>query len=219
MHATLTLRPHPSDAEQPFGPFAGAFRVGAAAGRNQVVVTGAGVAPDHLTITPYASGVFGVAPAADAPTWFQLAGEGPTHPLTTAVQLQPGDVLVLGTPSGPRARLGLQAPRRTSAPHAGVAAAPPPQAAAGWAGPVPPARPDFASKVGRELARQSTARILGRVGPLREAYYVWTRLRGGSLTSPTVIVSVLLTLVTAVAGGGLSCTGLASALWWRWMHH
>ena len=219
MHATLTIRPHPSEAEHTFGPFAGAFSVGSAAGRNQVVLAGPDVAPSHLTITPYASGVLGVTPAPGANTWFQLAGEGHAHPLTSAVQLQPGDVLCLGSPNGPRARLGLSAARQPSPSRPAASAAPSLPYASSGSAPSLSQRPDLASQVGRELARQSTARLLGRVGPVREAYYLWTRLRGGSLTSPTVIASVLITLVTAVAGGGLSCTGLASALWWRWMHH
>jgi len=200
-----------------FGPFFGAFRVGTAVPPgNLTVEPGSGLLPDHATVTLYPSGVFGVEPAPGAPVWLAVQGRAPLYPIGSAVQVNPGDHVVLGTQAGPRLVLEVEADVARAVPATAVGAS-----AAAWgaraniAGP----RPGLPAAVGNEIVRQGQVRMLARVGPLRDAYYLMNRFRGGSLTSPTMLVSIVFAVGAAVATGTMTCSGLLSMIWWKLTYH
>jgi hypothetical protein len=161
-------------------------------------------------VTLYPTGVFGVEPRSPSGTWLAVQGRAELWPLTAPVQLNPGDCLIFGSPSGPRFQLQVEGEPRASAPTAAARAVPSRPG---------PSRSGFGGAIGAEIARQSEARLLGRVGPIREAYYFWQRLSNGSLTSPYVLVSIGFAILAALSAGTLSCTGLVSTIWWKLMHH
>jgi hypothetical protein len=163
-------------------------------------------------VTPYPSGVFGIEPAPGAGVWLMQQGQGQAWPLQSAVQVNPGDHLIFVSPSGPRLVLSIDDAPAAPAPSAPAARA---TSGLGIAGP----RPGLAGAVGNEMVRQGTSRLLARPGPIRDAYYLLNRFRGGSLTSPTMIVTLLFATVGALAGGGMTCSGLLSLLWWKLTYH
>ncbi len=199
-----------------FGPFTQAIRIGADTSSSQIVLDRAGgVLPDHAVVTLYPNGVFGVEPRPGAGVWLAPQGQAQLWPVTSAVQCNPGDHLVFGNPGGTRLQLQLDGSGRNAAPAAtavagGYAAQSYGQQSGGS---------DLGSRVGREVMRQGTARMLGRVGPLRDIYYVYQRFSRGSVNGPYVIVSVIFAVMAALATGTLSCTGLLSTIWWKLMHH
>lgn len=207
-----------------FGPYTGPVRIGADTNACQIVLDRAGgVQPDHAIVTLYPSGVFGVEPRPGAGVWLAPQGQAQLWPVTSPVQCNPGDHLIFGNPGGVRLQLQLDGSgRNATTASAGPSAA----AAGGYAasggyrqGGYGGGGSDLGSRVGQEIVRQGTVRMLARAGPLREIYYVYQRFSRGSLNGPYVIVSVLFAVMAALATGTLSCTGLLSTIWWKLMHH
>lgn len=200
-----------------FGPFTGMVQIGSERTRNQLVLDPAhGIFPSHATLIETGPGVYTVGPVDHGCKVFVIpAGQQQMWPVQGYVQARAGDLLIFGTPAGPRFQLQ-------------TAAAPTPGLASGTAtatggnvlgalsalfGPPPSNRgTSYGGRVANEMARRSRATLLTK-SPWREIYAVVTRFRTGALTNPRVLVSALSAVVTVVLGGGVTCSGLALAVW------
>ncbi len=198
-----------------FGPFQGAFRIGTDPKKVQIVLDPSGnLKPEHAVVTPYANGVFGIEPAPGAGLWLAVQGQPAVWPIQSPVQVNPGDHLIFGSPGGPRFALQVEAAAEAPRPADAI-----PTATVGWAGATQGARPGLGTAVGNEMIRQGTVRLLARPGPIRDAYSLWSRFRGGSLTSPYMLVSIVFGVLGALFAGTVSCTGILSTIWWKLTYH
>lgn len=202
-----------------FGPFAGTVTIGSDAKRAQLVLDPShGVYPVHATLAPGGGGTFALAPAGrDCKLFLLPLGQAHLWPVTGPVQAKAGDLVVVGTPMGPRFQILQDVPVGAAPSVDGVV-----QNAVrtgGEAGLVQGVssfvdgmvRPT-ASGVAGEIQRQATSRALATNGIARDAYQAWTRFRTGVLRNPTVLVGLLLALVGLVGTGSVSCTGIAYVL-------
>ena len=59
-----------------------------------------------------------------------------------------------------------------------------------------------------EIQRQIVARSLAHNPVIRDTYYLWSRLRTGSLFTPYTVVALLFATLSLIGTGSLSCSGL-----------
>ncbi len=203
-----------------FGPFTATILVGSDPQRNQIVLdAGHGVYPSHATIHDLGDGTYTVAPAQPQCQMFIIQqGQQQTWPVRAPVQANPGDMIVFGTPQGPRFQLQREDPNAHLKTQAQIAAEA--KARGGEAGFIHGANalldnafgPSKRGGVGGEMERVAKARMLTR-SPFREIYQVYTRVRTGALTNPRYIVAALMVVGGMFMGGTASCGGLAAALY------
>ncbi|MFT4623455.1 MAG: hypothetical protein ACI8PZ_002111 [Myxococcota bacterium] len=183
-----------------FGPFPGIIHVGSDGKRCQLTLSPSqGILPHHASVMPQPDGTFVVGPVqAEAGVFLIQAGNAQVWPVRSMVQANVGDQLVFGTPHGPRFQLvGGAAPT----------AAPGMVAGAGGG-----ASSTLATGIASEVQRRAMARML-TTGPFRDVYYFWNRYKVGTFSNPYYIVGAAMAVVGAIAAGGLSCTGIAAAVW------
>ena len=216
---TLFLQLPPEMGGARFGPFPGRCVLGSDPKRAQIVLDPSlGVFPVHATVTRTGPTQFTVVPAnRECKLFLTPNNQSHTWPIGTPVQANAGDLLIIGTPAGPRFQLQSDQPI-TSAPAAGPNAAQALQTAratGGEAGLIAGVsqfmdgmlRP-AGSGIRGEINRQIVARSLARAGPLRSAYVVWTKVRSGAMFSPYVIVGIGIALVGMIGTGSMSCSGI-----------
>jgi hypothetical protein len=206
-----------------FGPFPGAVTIGSDSRRSQLVLDPAhGVYPVHATLTPGPDATFTLAPATrECKVFLMPMGQAHLWPVTGPVQAKVGDLVVVGTPIGPRFQI-LQDVPAGAAPSASSVLTNA-RATGGEAGLVQgmsqlvdgvikPRSSSLASGVAKEVQRQATSRALAGQGVARDAYQVWTRVRTGMLSNPVWIAGILIALVGLVGTGSVSCTGISYVL-------
>ncbi len=199
-----------------FGPFPGAVSLGSDAKRCQVVLDPShGVYPVHVSLAPTGIGTYSVTPATrDGKVFLVPYGQVHVWPVIGPVQARVGDLLVVGTPHGPRFQILDEAP--LAAPPAGELVR---SAASGEAGFVQGVnravdgilRPATGS-VANEVKRRAGSAAIAAGGPLRDVYVAWSRIRTGFFANPYWIVAVLFAIIGVVGTGSVSCTGLAYVL-------
>ncbi|MEQ1567860.1 MAG: hypothetical protein ABMA64_19630 [Myxococcota bacterium] len=212
MARTLFLQLPPELGGVKYGPFPGSVTIGSDPKRSQLCVDPShGVYPVHVTLAHMPDGTITVAPARlDCKVFLVPAGQPHVWPATGPVQARPGDVVIVGTPAGPRFQMSTDAPIR--APTARGVATNVQQGEHGFVqgmtdvidGLVKPA----GSGIAGEIHRQTVARALARPGPVRSAYVVYTKLRSGQLFTPYVMVGLVFALVGLIGTGSVSCTGV-----------
>jgi hypothetical protein len=203
-----------------FGPFPGTCIIGSDPKRAQLHLDPSlGVYPIHATVTHTAVGRFTVAPASKECKLFLMpVGQMHTWPINGPVQASVGDLLIIGTPTGPRFQLLSEQPIAAAPTAASIVQTA--RATGGEQGLIQGAselidgvfRPSGSGVVG-EINRQLMARALARSGPTRTLYNLWTRVRTGQLFTPSFIVAVGLALVGAIGTGSVSCSGLLYVLY------
>ena len=145
------------------------------------------------------------------------AGQPQVWPVRGPVQASAGDLVIFGTPAGPRfvivrdgaakaSSVGqiVQTARQTGGEKGFV------QGASALAGVF---KPPSATGIAGEIQRRAQAKALATPGPLRTAYELWTRYRWGSLTSPYFIVGMMASIVGMIGTGTVSCSGVMYAVW------
>lgn len=200
-----------------FGPFQGPIQVGSDPRRNQIVLDKShGIFPAHATLVE-TGGLYTVAPVQQGCQVFLAPqGQAQVWPVHSPVQARPGDVVIFGTPAGPRFQIQAVSAADRSAAQAIQHGA----KVGGERGFLQAANgvmdsifgPSKQRGIAGEIQRRARARMLTR-SPWREIYGFWTRFRHGSLTSPMVIVSVLSAVGAALLGGGATCSGVLLAAW------
>ncbi|MCB9685014.1 MAG: hypothetical protein H6738_07675 [Alphaproteobacteria bacterium] len=202
-----------------FGPFPGPVNLGSDAKRCQVVLDPShGVYPVHVTIQPMNGGVYTIAPATrDGKVFLIPYGQAQVWPLTGPVQAKVGDLVVVGTPHGPRFQIQDEAPLG-AAPSAAqiVQNARATGGEAGFVQGVTSAVNDVFRPAGGgikgEVQRRATSMALASSGPFRDAYVMWTRVRTGMLNNPYWIVVLLFGILGVIGTGTVSCTGIGYVL-------
>jgi len=201
-----------------FGPFTAAVSIGSDPKHNQIVLdAGHGIYPVHATLHDLSDGTYTLAPVQPACQVFLVpAGQQQPWPVRGPVQAKPGDMVVFGTPQGPRFQIQRDQIEQKSASQIAAEA----RATGGEAGFVQGANalldnafgPSRRGGVAGELERTAKARMLTRT-PFRELYQIYTRVRTGALTNPRYIVAALMVLASAFMGGTATCGGLVTALY------
>ena len=201
-----------------FGPFVSTILIGSDPQQNQIVLdSGHGVYPSHATIHDLGNGSYTLSPVQPQCQVFLIQeGQQQVWPVKAPVQANPGDMVIFGTPQGPRFQIQRDDPNAKSAAQIAAEA----RAKGGEAGFIHGANalidnvmgPANRGGIGGEMERVAKARLMTR-SPFREMYGVYTRVRTGALTDPRYIVGALMVVATAVMGGTVSCTGLFAALY------
>lgn len=198
-----------------FGPFPGAVFFGSDARRCQIVLDPShGVFPVHASLTPLGNQKYQVAALTpDGKVFLIPYGQVHVWPVTGAVEAKVGDLVVLGTPHGPRFQIQDAAPVGP-APTAGqiVANA---RATGGEAGFVQGMNQMIgdvfnpaAKGIGDEARRRAESAAMAGSRPLKAANDLWFRFKTGVLTNPYVIVGLLVGLIGIIGTGSVSCTGI-----------
>ena len=206
-----------------FGPFESWIQIGSDPKRNQIVLDPAhGVYPAHCAIGPMPDGRYSVAPASPECKVFILpAGQQQMWPVTSPVQASAGDMVVFGTPSGPRfhilregpvgqaptAREIVQTARQTGGERGFI------QGVTGLASSLTKPASDKSSGISREIQRRSQASMLASNGPFRMLYVLSTRFRQGQLFSPYMIVGMGIAIIGTLGTGSVTCSGVAYTIW------
>jgi len=201
-----------------FGPFTSAVNIGSDPKHNQIVLdSGHGVYPAHATLHDLSDGTYTLAPVQPACQVFLVqAGQQQPWPVRSPVQANPGDMVIFGTPQGPRFQIQREEVEKKTAAQIAAEA----RAQGGEAGFVHGANalidnafgPSRRGGVGGEMERVAKARMLTK-SPFREIYGIYSRIRTGALTNPRYIVAALMVVGSAIMGGTASCGGLAAALY------
>lgn len=177
-----------------FGPFRGGIvQIGTDNGQCQIVLQKQmGIAPVHVTLAIQGPGSYLVQPVQRGFGLFLQRSGGGMAPVSSAVQANAGDTLIVGTPAGPRFSISYeeaQAVKSGSRPGAGSA------------------KSGFMGRMGSELMRQQRARWIMR-NPLYRQYYQLThRYRTGALSNPRVLTGLLIGLSGVIFAGGTACVG------------
>lgn len=187
MAATFLQLPEALGAVK-YGPFHGAITIGSDPAQCSLSLDpNQGVHPVHATLTPQSSGSYVLAPSRpEAGVFLQPKDQAHLWPVRTPVAASAGDVVVFGTPMGPR--FTIQREEETSASKG-------PQAGLG-------------KRTTSEARRQLTARLLSAPGPVREVYHMVHRLRSGSLSNPQTTVAVVFGVIAVMGAGTLTCSGV-----------
>jgi hypothetical protein len=202
-----------------YGPFDQWIQVGSDPRRNQIVLDpGHGVFPAHCAIGQLPDGRYSVTPVTpECKVFLMPAGQGQVWPLHGPVQANAGDMVIFGTPAGPRFTIIREAPVKGQSAAQIVRSA---RQVGGEKGFIQGAsgigaifRPTTQGGISGEIQRRMQAKALATPGPMRTAYEVWTRYRYGSLTSPYFIVGALSAVVGMLGTGTVSCSGFFYVLW------
>jgi hypothetical protein len=159
-----------------------------------------GILPHHASVMPQPDGTYVVGPVTKEAGMFLLqGGAGQAWPVQAMVKAKAGDQVIFGTPTGPRFQIQSAA--------SGVSAAAPGTAGAAAGG------SKLATGIASEVQRRTMARLL-TTSPFRDIYYFYSRYKVGTFSNPYYIVGAAIAVTGAVvAAGGLSCSGIAAALW------
>ena len=204
-----------------FGPFDSWIQIGSDPKRNQIVLDpGHGIFPAHCAIGQLPDGRYSVTPATpECKVFLMPAGQGQVWPINSPVQASMGDMVIFGTPAGPRFHILREGPaskapsaaeivqtaRRTGGERGFV------QGASGLAGSL--FRPSTQGGLSGEVQRRMQAKALSSSGPLRTAYELWSRYRFGSLTSPYFLVGAAASIIGLIGTGSVSCSGALYVVW------
>jgi hypothetical protein len=187
---------------QRFGPFAGTITIGADARRSQVVLPpGSGAQPAHAMLTDTGTG-WQLQPASIGAALFLRKPDGRVLSVTTAVQVDPGDHVVVGSRQGP----ALLVQRMAAQPGAAPGAPPPGRAGGGFAGSQHLNQGAFAREARRQVESTLVTLPMGR-----EIYRFWTRFSSGALFRPRYIIGAIVALVALFGAGCVSCAGIVAA--------
>lgn len=211
-----TLQLPPEQGGHMFGPFEGIVQLGTDVRRTQIQLDPRhGIYPVHATLALTAHGPHQFAPAQlEAKCFVAQKGSPQVWPVTSPVQINAGDSLILGTPGGPRflvteTSMAVRAPTATS----GIAGAGLLSAVGAMLQPRPRRRSDnLGQGIADEVMRRGQAQMF-RQGPMREVYYFYHRAKTGSLINPYTIVSALIAGFGVVAAGSVSCIGGLIGIW------
>jgi hypothetical protein len=204
-----------------FGPFEQWVQIGSDPKRCQIVLDPAhGVFPMHCTIGLMPDGRYSVSPnAAECKVFLMPQGQAQVWPITSPVQASSGDMVIFGTPSGPRFQILQQGPAG-AAPSAReiVAAARQTGGERGFVQGVTDSidaifRPSRKGGIQGEIQRRAQARMIAGSGPMRNLYVFWTRFRSGSFNNPYYIVAAISAVIGLIGTGSVSCTGILVAVW------
>jgi hypothetical protein len=198
-----------------FGPFPGPVQIGSDNRRCQIVLDPShGVFPVHAIVAPVGNQRYSVSAVAPEGKVFLIPyGQVHVWPVNGAVEAKVGDLVVLGTPHGPRFQIQDAAPLGP-APTAGqiVQNA---RATGGEAGLVQGVQQFIgevfhpaAKGIGAEAKRQGESALIAGSSPYRSAYQLWHRVRTGVLENPYVLVALLFGVLGIIGTGSVSCTGL-----------
>ena len=184
-----------------FGPFTGIVQIGSDPGQCQIVLNAAhGIAPVHVTVTEQPNGTYAVSPAARGFGLFIARGGGMSvQPAPGAIVANPGDVIILGQPGGPRFQIRREDGKK------GVA---------GAVGPPGHQRQQrgMGDAITREAMRQGQARLLTKNPLFRDLYHGYYRYRTGALSNPRVLVGLVSAVAALLFAGVASCGGLLAGL-------
>jgi len=203
-----------------YGPFPGSVVIGSDPKRAALVLDPShGIYPVHVTIARLPDGTITVAPSRpECKVFLAPAGQPHVWPATGPVQARPGDLVIVGTPAGPRFQLQTDAPVGP-APTAGQIMASARQTGGehGFVQGVNQFVDGIVAPTGRgiagEIQRQAISRTIARPGPFQTAYVLWTRFRGGQLFSSYVLIGVMFAVLGLLGTGSVSCTGLMYVVW------
>lgn len=203
-----------------FGPFEQWIQIGSDPKRNQIVLDPAhGIFPMHCTVGLLPDGRYSVTPAsAECKVFLMPNGQSQVWPVTSAVQASHGDMVIFGTPSGPRFQILQQGPRGAAPTAREAVGAVKQTGERGFVDSVSSMmdamfRPSTQGGIQGEVQRRAQAQMLAGAGPMRNVYVFWTRFRSGTFSSPYYIVAVLSALVGLIGTGSVSCTGILVAVW------
>lgn len=203
-----------------FGPFTGIIQIGSDARRNQLVLDPShGIYPHHATIADMGNGTYTIAPAGrDCKVFLLQTGQVHVWPLNAPVQAKAGDMVIFGTPHGPRFQLQQeqQGPGKSMGQVATEA-----RNRGGEAGLIHGINgfigsffaPAKRSGIGGEVQRRAQANMLANAGPMRSLYTIWTRMRTGALANPYYIVGAIIAVVGLAGTGSVSCSGIVYIIW------
>lgn len=202
-----------------YGPFPGNVLIGSDPKHCQITLAPSmGVFPSHALLGRLADGSLSLSPHSRESKVFLMPNQQPhVWPVTGPVVINPGDFIIVGTPSGPRFQLQTDQPL-AQAPTAGqILTTAQRGGEKSFVDSVSHALDGVFQPAGGgisgEIQRQLTSRMLARNPVVRDVYYLWTRFRHGSLFSPYVIVGLLFALVSFVGTGSVSCSGLMWVFW------
>ncbi len=206
-----------------FGPFDQWIQIGSDPKRNQIVLDPAhGVFPAHCAIGVQPDGRYSVTPVTpECKVFIMPAGQQQVWPVTSPVQANHGDMVIFGTPNGPRfhilregpqgqaptAQQIVQTARQTGGERGFV------QGVTGLASSLTRPANDKAGGIAREIQRRSQASMLASNGPARMLYVLMTRFRQGQLFSPYMIVGMGIAVIGTLGTGTFTCSGLFYTIW------
>ncbi len=206
-----------------FGPFDEWIQIGSDPKRNQIVLDPAhGVYPAHCAIGHLPDGRYSVTPvSAECKVFIVPGGQQQLWPVTGPVQASHGDMVVFGTPTGPRFHILREGPvgqaptageivqtaRQTGGERGFV------QGITGLAGALTRPASTKGGGIAREIQRRSQASMLSSNGPARMIYVMSTRFRQGQLFSPYMIVGMGIAIIGTLGTGSLTCSGLLYTIW------
>lgn len=204
-----------------FGPFDEWIQIGSDARRNQIVLDPShGVFPVHCAIRALPDGRYSVAPVTpECRVFIMPSGQNQVWPVTSPVQASHGDMVIFGTPSGPRFHLLREGPAAKAPSAAEIVQTA--RRTGGERGLIE-GLSSFGARltqrptqggISGEIQRRAQARMLSQSGPMRSAYMLWTRFRHGSLTSPYFIVGAMSALIGLIGTGSVSCSGIFYIIW------
>lgn len=217
-HVPIYLQLPPQLGGTRFGPFTKRIDIGSDRKLNQIVLDSRqGIFPTHAVAVQTDTAVLTVQPARPQAQVFVIPnGQMQTWPVHGPVLVHPGDVLVFGTPAGPRFQVWVD-PKHLKGRDQILTEA---KSKGGEAGAMHALGAAVDSIFGApkqggirgELQRRAQAELLTK-GPGRGIYQLWTRARSGVLTSPRTIVALAIALFGLVTTGGLSCSGVILAFY------
>jgi len=204
-----------------FGPFDQWIQVGSDPKRNQIVLDPAhGIFPSHCTIGLMPDRRYSVTPGSpECKVFLMPQGQSQVWPVTGPVQAGSGDMVIFGTPSGPRFQILQQGPAG-AAPSAQqiVASARQTGGEKGFVEGVTNLfdamfRPSTKGGIQGEVQRRAQAQMLAGAGPMRNVYVFWSRFRTGSFNNPYYVVAAISAIIGLIGTGSVSCTGILVAVW------
>ena len=204
-----------------FGPFDQWIQIGSDPKRNQIVLDPAhGVFPAHCAIGCMPDGRYTITPtSAECKVFVMPGGQAQVWPVTGPVQASHGDMVIFGTPSGPRFQILREGPA-VAAPSAReiVQSARQTGGEKGFVEGVSNTfdamfRPSSRGGIQGEVQRRAQAQMLAKAGPMRSFYVFWTRFRSGAFNNPYYIVAAMSAIIGLIGTGSVSCTGAMYALW------
>lgn len=195
MPTVLTLAPAQGGTR--FGPHSGTFYLGTDRNRCQVALPPwPGIAPIHAALTENGGGWM-VQPHERGLELYLYRG-GQYWPVTDAVSMQPGDILVVGSQQG-------------------AALTPELQGGASIAGPQGQARSQGSSRMptsdamAREVKRQAQASLMTK-GPFQDVARFFYQFQSGALMRPRNLIALAGALIMMVGTAVMSCFGIIASL-------
>ncbi len=222
MAATYLQLP-PEQGGLTLGPFNGVVHIGSDTRRCQVVLdSNQGVYPLHATLAPAPGGIYHFAPSEMAAKCFVVqAGNPQMWPVSAAVQVNPGDALIIGNPGGPRLTIQTTGPAASAGGNrvstgggsgAGVMSTLGSMFSGTGSYYQNRRNQSMSQGIADEFARRGRSRLM-TMSPFREIYQMSHSIRSGRFFNPVYIVGSIMTLVGVLGAGTVSCTGLLWSLW------